>query len=128
MTLVLEGMPSSGGPRCLRSFWAAAAALSVPLSLVSWSFVVWFGGSLGVGTLVGVVAGSAAAASAPSVASAPSFSPFSPLPRAYRCQRPSNPTAIVINLHVRHVSRDHHGHRGHGHGHGWSHDGGSHHH
>jgi hypothetical protein len=76
MTLVLEGTPSSGGPRCLRSRGAwgfLEVAPSASFSVVSAVFVVSVSGMTCPGTFVGVLsAGVAASPSTCSVASAPS--------------------------------------------------------
>jgi hypothetical protein len=72
MTLVLEGTPSSGGPRCLRSRGPWGADLSAPFFAVSASFVVSVRGATWPGTFVGVE--SAGASLESSTCSAPSAS------------------------------------------------------
>lgn len=101
MTLVLEGTPSSGGPRCLRSR-GAAGCLAESL-LVSASFVVSVRGATWPGTFVGVL--SAGAASVSSICSA------SP-PSAFYRQVSSSPSRRDSESlqRVRHVQRGHHVH------------------
>jgi hypothetical protein len=71
MTLVLEGTPSSGGPRCLRSR-GAAGCLAAESLLVSASFVVSVRGATWPGTFVGVLSAGAASVSSTCSASVPS--------------------------------------------------------
>lgn len=72
MTLVFEGTPSSGGPRCLRSLWTCVLAFfvpSAPFSAVSASFVVSVKGITWPGTFVGALAAGSAAAGVSAVPS-----------------------------------------------------------
>lgn len=74
MTLVLEGTPSSGGPRCLRSGRGPGVFLSA-LSAVSASLVVSVSPTTWPGTLVGVLSAGAASTSSTCSAASP-FSAF----------------------------------------------------
>lgn len=122
MTLVLEGTPSSGGPRCLRSRGSrgsrgvVASFLSVPFVIVRPAFVVSVGGATSLGTFVGVVSttGTASVVSTCSGASVPSAYVRS---MVSLCNRLTSKMGLYLQ-HDLHVQCVHHGH-GHDRDHEW---------